>query len=204
MDFALIRDEYEKLKEFCRESIQEENNSCNAVKTVGNGNTADGLEDYFWSNKYNYFCVYKQLPDGRRVYIEFFSLDYYAEDHQFQELKAYAGNYIEDLSRLASDGEKVKYVERALAENGQNAVKESKSLFFGIDNMEFLMRRYPRERLIPKEVVFPLKRILFEEEKFWVPNDAEELLKYEYWDIWNFPWDVGLQRHCEIDEQENE
>ncbi len=204
MDFALIRDEYERLKEFCRKYICEENGSRSGAETDRDKNVADGLKDYFWSNKYNYFCIFKQLPDNRRVYIEFFSLDYYAEDFQFQKLKKYAEKHIEELTRLVSDEEKIIYVEKALAENRQNAVKESESLFFGIDNMEFLMRRYPRERFIPKEVVFPLKKIMFERENFWVPNDAEKLLEYEYWDIWDFPQDVGLQRHCEIDEEESD
>ena len=202
MDFALIRDEYEKLKEFCRVHIYEEH-ECEV--TFGDKkDIADGLEDYFWDDKYNYFCVFKELTDGHRVYIEFFSLDYYADDYKFQDLKKYASTYIAELAKLDSPEKKIKYVQRALIENKLNTVKESHNLFFGIDNMEFMVPCYPREQFIPKEVLFPLKKVLFEKKYFWVPNDAEELLKYELWDIWDFPPDVGLQRHCEINENEEE
>lgn len=200
MDFALVRDEYETLKAFCRRHIQEEHET--ADKGNGSKNILEGLEDYFWGTKYNYFCVYKKLPDGRPVYIEFFSLDYYADTYEFGKLKKYAGIYMAELDTLDSDDEKVKYVEKALIENKQNAVKESSHIFWGIDNMEFMAAQYPREQFIPREVVFPLKNILFEGGKFWVPNNAEEFLTYELWNIWEFPRDVGLQRHCEIGEDD--
>lgn len=30
---------------------------------------------------------------------------------------------------------------------------------------------------------------------FYVPNDAEEFLKYEYKNIWELPDDIGIQHH---------
>lgn len=47
------------------------------------------------------------------------------------------------------------------------------------------------------EVLFPLKEIVWEGEKFWVPNDAEEFLTYEYERPWEFPDDVGIPLHYE-------
>lgn len=112
-------------------------------------------------------------------------------------LKNYADKYRKRLIELTSDVEKLRYVKLALEQNEQNTVKESNHIFFGIDNMEFMQAHYAKEQFIPREVIFPLKRALFEGKYFWIPNDAEELLRYEYEDIMEFPDDVGIQRHCE-------
>ena len=67
--------------------------------------------------------------------------------------------------------------------------------------MEFTQSQYPREQFIPANVIFPLQKALFEGQYFWIPNDAEELAKYEFGDIWKFPDDVGILRHCSVDEE---
>ena len=203
IDFALPRNEYEKLKAFCRLNFYGEYEQTDRKKTSKRENIVKGLEDYYWTERYDYFRVFKEIPGKYRVYIEFFSLDYYAENYQFHELKEFAGKYRGELAEQNSNEERLKYVQCALVENKQNAVKESSKIFFGIDNMEFMAPGYPRESFIPKEVIFPLKKVLFEGEYFWIPNDAEKLLEYELWNIWGFPRDVGIHRHCEFDEEEN-
>lgn len=203
IDFALPRNEYEKLKAFCRLNFYGEYEQTDRKKTSKRENIVKGLEDYYWTERYDYFRVFKEMPGKYRVYIEFFSLDYYADDYQFHELKEFAQKYRAELAEQNSNEERLKYVQCALVENKQNAVKESSKIFFGIDNMEFMAPGYPRESFIPKEVIFPLKKVLFEGEYFWIPNDAEKLLEYELWNIWGFPRDVGIHRHCEFDEEEN-
>ena len=97
--------------------------------------------------------------------------------------------------RMDSEEEKVQYVERVRKENASNTPKESDQIYFGIDNMQ-LRNRFHRGQFIPKDVVFPLRKVLWEGEYFLVPNDVEAFLKYEYEKPWEFPDDVGIPPHC--------
>lgn len=202
MDFALIRDDYEKLKEYCKLHLYEGNEFCDKETVKNKKDITDGLEDYYYCERFNYFFIAKSSANGRWVCIDFFSLDYYADGYEFRELREYAKKCREELAVLDSDEEKMEYVRKALTENEHNVVKESNHIFFGIDNMDFTVSHYPMEQFIPKEVVFPLKKVLFEGKYFWTPNDAKEFLKYVYESMWEFPNDVGIQRHSEIDEKE--
>lgn len=56
---------------------------------------------------------------------------------------------------------------------------------------------YNKGRMIPENVIFPLKRVLFEEKELWIPNNAEEYLSYEFDNIWEFPDDVGIPGHID-------
>lgn len=80
-----------------------------------------------------------------------------------------------------------------------NVVEKSDFIFFGFDNQE-AVRPYDKGEMIPEKVIFPLNRIEFEGRQFWVPNEPEEYLSYCYEDIWDFPDDVGLQRHILLSE----
>lgn len=203
MDFALIREEYEKLKAYCRLHIRESKIGEKDPMKEGKEIPA-GMEDYVFGERFHFFFINKMFPDGHYAGMDFFALDYYAEGYEFTELKEYTESYIERLEEIDSPEEKLEYVRAALAENKQNAVKDSSQIYWGIDNMEILHRYYPKEQFMPKEVVFPLKKILFEGEYFWAPNDIEEFLKYEFGDFMEFPDDIGLQRHCEASDEAGE
>ena len=56
------------------------------------------------------------------------------------------------------------------------------------------------EDWITTEVIFPLKKVPYEDTEFWAPNDMETLLGYEYSDYMSFPDDVGLPVHIRMDE----
>lgn len=187
IDFGLIRTDYEGLREYCRknlytlEELQEKRN--------GRADISDGIEDCFWVCYSDHFMVvYKSVG------IDFFSLDYYAEDFSFEELRTYANEVREQLKILASAEDKIKYIEKIMLENKQHAVEKSNRIYFGFDNME-TWNKYHRGTYIPSDVLFPLKRVTWEGEQFWIPNDPEEILRYEYENIWEFPEDVGVPKH---------
>lgn len=103
---------------------------------------------------------------------------------------------------MDSEEEKVQYVERVRQENASNTPGESNQIYFGIDNME-VRNSFHRGQFIPKDVIFPLKEVLWEGAHFLVPNDPEEFLSYEYEKPWDFPDDVGIPLHCkEIGEED--
>lgn len=117
------------------------------------------------------------------------------------KLKELACRLRENLICMDSKEEKLQYIKNALAENSVNTANKSDNIYFGIDNME-IMNVYQRNEYIPANVIFPLKKALWEGEYFWVPNHAEELLAYEYEDPWGFPEDVGIPSHYKISKEE--
>lgn len=117
MDFALPRNEYEKLKVFCRRNLYEKYEQTDKKQVPKRENIVKGLEDYYWAEKYGFFCVFKEMPGKYRVYVEFFPLDYYADNYEFHELKEFAGKYRVELANRNNNDERLKYVQRALIEN---------------------------------------------------------------------------------------
>lgn len=187
IDFGLIRADYERLKEYCRKNLYslEEFHEKRKNRT----NDTDGIEDCYWVNYSDHFMVVNKL-----VGIDFFSLDYYAEDFSFEELRTYTAKIREQLKAFASVEDKIQHIETIITENKQHAVAKSKHIYFGFDNME-IWNKYHRGTYIPADAIFPLKRITWEGGQFWIPNDPEEVLKYEYENIWEYPEDVGIPKH---------
>jgi len=74
LDFALIREEYEKLKEYFGLCIYTEN-EWNRGKTVPDKEIAPEMETYYWTLWHDHFSVVEVLEDGSRIGMDFFSLD---------------------------------------------------------------------------------------------------------------------------------
>lgn len=190
IDFGLIRSEYEKLKEYCslhlhteKEHMEKEKNG-SSVKVI-----SDELENCYWVLFSDHLAI---VYNG--VGMDFFSLDYYADNFSFDELMNYAWKINEKLKTIISKEEQRRFMDEVMKENKQNAVEKSNFVYFGMDNME-IRNRFHRGKYIPEDAIFPLKKVLWEEAYFWVPNDPEEVLKYEYENIWEYPEDVGIPAH---------
>lgn len=192
IDFALIRDEYERLKVFCREHIYSKREFANKNSIIKN--IADGMQDYYWINFGDFIRIVRHFPESKDVGVEFFSLDFYNDNYLFDELMELSKTVREKMLKMSSFEEKAGYLEAVLKENEKNTAKESGHIYFGIDNME-IRNKHSRNQWIPKNVIFPLQRILFEGKNFWVPNNPEEFLQYEYDHIWEYPDDVGIPKH---------
>lgn len=120
--------------------------------------------------------------------------NFYNDNYLFDELMELSKTVREKMLKMSSFEEKAGYLEAVLKENEKNTAKESGHIYFGIDNME-IRNKHSRNQWIPKNVIFPLQRILFEGKNFWVPNNPEEFLQYEYDHIWEYPDDVGIPKH---------
>lgn len=186
MDFELIREEYDWLCKYCLSS-QDENG---VVSFQYKGKT----EKLKFVQSPNLVKLVKEFPDKKNEWLDFFSIDYYADDYSFTA-------YREDAKRIRFDGankisgnkEKIEYIREEMEKN-PFVVKRSNTVFFGFDNQESV-RLFDRGKMMPKEVIFPLQPAIYEGKKFWVPNRPEEFLEYNFYDIWSFPDDVGIQKH---------
>lgn len=193
IDFALIREEYEKLKEFCRKHIYTEDEWNNKLNISGKEILPE-VERYYWYLWHDHFSVVEVGEDGCRVGMDFFPLEYYADHYSMTELLELVGQVRGEVICKNSEREKIQCMNRALEKNKANTAEKSAHIYFGLDNMD-IFHTFHRGEWIPKEVVFPLKRVLYEGEYFYVPNDAEEFLTYEYERPWEFPDDVGIPLH---------
>lgn len=194
MDFALIREEYEKLRAFCRTNLYEKEEFY-AQEKCRRSIDEEWKNFYYGNGSGDEFNIYSILPDGSKAVIDFFVLDYYVEGYSLDELLHLAGVMRGKLADAIFDNKKkIAYFENAVLENSKNMAKESNHIYFGIDNME-IMHTFHRGTWIPKEVVFPLQEVQYEGYCFWAPNDTEEFVKYEYEDIWTLPDDVGVPQH---------
>lgn len=192
IDFSVMREDYEKLRAFCRENLYTRREVESGKK--GDRKVAEDMKDWCFREGGDELNIYLWLPNGERVAVDFFVLDYYAEDYPFEELMKKKEEVRIRLSDAIFDDEKrVKCFQEALRENSGNTVKDSNHIYFGLDH-EGIMRKV-QEGWISKDVVFPLQKILYEGQYFYVPNKPEEFLKFEFHNIWEIPEDAGLMQH---------
>lgn len=189
IDFSLIRRDYEKLKVYCQQHFESADEARKRLKII------DGIREdhvkvvgYYLEETYHFLQLLVVFSDGCGLNVDFFPMDYYAEACDFHDFMAYTKQVKERWRISRSNEEQKQCIESAKQENQKRVVEESSNIYYGIDNMGIL-QSYHRGQWIPKEILFPLKRVLYEGELFWVPNAPEEYLKYEYKNIWEFPKD---------------
>ncbi len=202
IDLGLIRSEYEKLRNYCRENLYTFEEYMDKDKTTRSGNgIAEGMEDFCWVCYPSNFVVFY-----RGISIDFFALDYYAHEISFDDMKADADEIRKKLKTLESIEAKNQYLESVKELNCLKTVEKSNCIYFGIDNVE-MEHKYHKGSFIPENVIFPLRKVVWEGEHFFVPNNAEGFLDYEFGNIWEFPKDVGIPKHFKtlgIDEGSSE
>ncbi len=208
IDFDLIREEYERLKEYCishmysKEEYDRKEESGRKVKQVDSD-----MEGYFWLDHINHFQVNVTFPDGDSIGVDFFPIDYYCQDCSFEQLMELVGRMKQEWRMAGMCREKKEAcVERAKQENKKNVVKESNNLYFGVDNLANF-RNDHKGGWIPREIVFPLQQVSYEGELFWVPANTAEYVTYLHKSIWEFPSDniaipKHFQRHGIVEEKQ--
>lgn len=199
IDFVLMREDYETLKEYCRLHMHSQSEYQNK-KSVQEKNIDQEMEQYFYADFCDHFSIV-HVGDGYGVCMDFFSMDYYSEEYTFEELMELVGRVKSELIVRSSQQEKIAYVKKVMEENKKNIVKESSKIYFGIDNME-IYQNYHFSSFIPREILFPFKEVEWEGKSFWVFNRPEEFVRYEYENPWDFPEDVGIPSHYEFDVDE--
>ena len=71
-----------------------------------------------------------------------------------------------------------------------NLTQKEKYLFFSLDSMLAIKRN--NDSWIKKDCIFPLKAVDYDGYKFYVPNNSDEYIKYEYKNYDEFPSDYGV------------
>lgn len=200
IDFALMRDEYEKLKEYCRLHIYTERewDEKELGEETVEKEVIPAMASYYWVLQKDHFLIMEVLDDNYCVGMDFFPLEYYADHYSLTELRELADGLRADWISMDSEEDKIRYAEQVRITNRQNTVQKSEGIYFGVESTE-MRHSYHRDHFIPRDVMFPLKKVMWEGAYFWVPNQAEEFLTYEYEHPWDFPCDVGVPLHLKMD-----
>ena len=202
LDFGLIRSEYESLIDYCRD---------NCIVKVFDGKKSEYTYDVAFEridslvkeypNTYilNIWIDQLQLIKGTScidaMSIDFWSFDYYKEDYKIED-------HIEYLRELTEKKKQIDYIDKTVdflkdeRINNQNiSIAPTGIIFPGIDSVEGYIRVDRTEEWLRTDYLFPLKKAEYENTWYYIPNNTEKWLSYEYPDYMSFPPDAGKMPH---------
>ena len=132
---------------------------------------------------------------GDYIFIDFFPLDYYSDEHNVETLKQY---FKKIKKEVLKDNENIafnkifEYQEKKLKEL-TDAVPESNTIQVGIDNYDCYL--YKIKGIRRKDDIFPLQKIKFEDTEFWAPHNADAYLKTIYNFYKKLPKNFVIAKH---------
>ena len=199
LDFGLMRQDYEKLIKYCSSKF--------TVFTYTGKMTEYDFENEFKTKEYlcktypNQYVLtiwpgQLQLFKGTSLddykYLDFWALDFFKDSYSFSEHVKYLHSVREKMLKINHVDKVVDFL-KSEREGNINIVKDSNLIYFGIDcNMSYSKTN---ENWIPKEVIFPLQEVIYENQKLLIPNLPEEYVKYEFKDYMKFPEKFGISAH---------
>ena len=201
LDFGLIHQDYEKLIEYCSKKFH--------VFTYAGKMTEYGFKNEFKTKEYlcktypNQYVLtiwpgQLQLFKGTSLddykYLDFWPFDFFKDSYSFSEHTEYLHSVREKMLKI-NYGDKIVDFLKTEREQNPNIVDDSNHIYFGIDsNLSYLRTN---ENWIPKEVIFPLREVMYENQKVLIPNQPDEYVKYEFKDYMEFPEKFGVSAHNE-------
>lgn len=160
-------------------------------------------EQYIFDIRPDMIHVYQKRFGGAwRAGMDFWVFDYYKEEYPMSEHRQWLEKVNDRLHEMGDPREMVDFLKEERERNPMVSLEETNHIFPGIDCLGGHPGRKDVEEWIRREVIFPLKKVSYEDREFWAPNDMEALLGYEYKDYMSFPDDVGLPVHIGMDERE--
>ncbi|MBO6273910.1 glycosyltransferase [bacterium] len=198
LDFGLMREDYDKLIEYAKEHFvvftyegkrseyKEYENSDNYTRKFPNQYVLTIWDDQL------------QLSKGTsirdRIYLDFFSYDFYANDYTFEEHQKYIQYIWNKKHKIDYVVQTVEFLKNERISN-KNIVDRSDKIYFGIDDMASFTRRYINNNFIPADVILPLKKIKYENTEFYAPNKPKDYIIFEYPNYMKYPDDLGFSHH---------
>lgn len=194
VDMCMIRNDYEKLRCFLAKNVR--SNIDFFYDDCKKKEYDKRFDDCVWSD-YGTQISIDVHRDGRTIPIDFFSLDYYDESYDINDLLEFGLEEKRILMNLHNYAEISKEI-YDMRVNNVHIVEKSNHIYFGIDNID-IMSVKKRKEWLKEEDIFPLHTIKYEGFDFFIPNKPEELCSRMYDDIWSFPPDVGIGKHRHFD-----
>lgn len=202
MDFGIMREDYEKVKQYFKEKnryfvFPDTLSECNGDKLTYYlavlQKTARKI--MLFSDSAAGGTIYGPGPGGEAFAVELWPYDYYREGYTAAEYT----RYLEELTGRIDRDREVKDIIAFLAEerSGHPGVSSAPTgaVFPGIDGALFGSRTIRTDRMAETDKIFPLRKIGFEGAAFYAPGTPEELIRIEYPDYTDYPDDLGILHH---------
>ena len=203
IDILLVREEYERLKEYCK-------NHYRYYTYEGIYDGEYGISYRTWKasvlsesegfvtiiNTCSHFQIYVKNDCKLKLFFDVFSIDVFDSDYSFANHKKGLTEDKKVLYCLDNEGERLAYVNQRKKEYekwyGDDGV------YYGIDNsFSYDGHTLNNTTWLRNDSFFPLRQATYEGESFWVPNSPEECVKYFYGENYEkLPKDFLLHTHC--------
>lgn len=194
IDFALMRPEYLKLKEYLFNRYPRIDTS-DWVRLQYTTKIATYKEEYKGQTVVlENFDTLKLLKfdDDRILCVDFFVYDYYSDEHNLNTLVSYVKTTKKKCYEIEKFKDKFEFYNSEISK-GKDIVKDSDVIGPGIGTCSF--NRVLFKDIIRKNDIYPLQKIKFEDTEFWAPNSPSHVLKQEFNFYDKMPEVLVLNKH---------
>lgn len=202
LDFGLMREDYDKLVSFAKKHYIVTDYTKNYNKSEWNYVTGyNELRPYLktYPNQYildiwlDQIQIFYGTSIADRKFIDFFAFDFYDEKYEFSEHKKYLHYITQKKVSIDNIRGIIDFLDHEIKHN-KNIVQESNKIYFGIDNVMSFTKSF-NTQFMPVDVIFPLKKMPFENIECYAPNNEKEYLLFDYPNFMQFPNDLGVSHH---------
>lgn len=183
MDFAMFRNDYEKLKKYFYSKYRKIN-TLNWGKYEYSKKIFDVLKQY--PNEIvaiqikSTFKLVRGVPDNF-IFLDFFAWDYFNDYHNVLTLQKYSDEIVQKLKSKKTYKEIFQMYDEEL-KKGINIVEKSDVIMPGIDNVG--IEKFKKREIVRFNDIIPLKKAKFEDYEFNIPSNPHIYLKSLY-DFYN-------------------
>lgn len=199
VDVLMIREEYDRLIEICRERgtlyVSEAlYNDQGMIYKDTYDKLRESEKEILLSYNGIFLTAYVKSSGKFPAVIDIFPLDYYRNDCSYDQVLNYIETCEYECKKLNTLKERVKYNKKLCEENPFTSQKPTNKICYGIDQF-FVLKAC--SDFCQSKFVYPLKKIVFEGYEFEAPCNPEKLLEMEYGNIYQWPDDAGKSGHGE-------
>lgn len=199
-DVGLMRKDYEKLKLILKKNFK----AIDLSKVSNSKGNNIRIIDYTLKNS-NGEIIYLIGPKYIQIYqgesfnncrlIDVFPHEYYKNSYTLEDHKQYMTELKKELSSLDCRQEMVDYLDFK-RKNNPNIEEKSENIYYGIDSLGSYIVNPTAP--MSQDMIFPRKKVKFEQYEFWAPNDPDGYIKVQYPDYWSFPTNFKIAPLLEI------
>ncbi len=202
LDFGLIRDDYEKLIDYCKKHFIVELYK-GKWSEYSNDKHLARMDNIVKKNPGKYVLdvwvdqiqIMKGTSCIDRLAIDFWAYDYYADLYSLEKHRNYLKFLSEKKLNIDYVNDIVSFLKTERESNVNICDRQTTKLFPGIDNLGGFKRITSFKDWLYTEDVFPLQKVLFEGHEFYAPHNLEKWMAYEYPDYMGYPPDAGNIPH---------
>ena len=194
IDIGMMRKDYESLKKILKENfIEIDIKNLSEIKRNKNKIVDKALRKN--PNKIHFLIthLYIQIIKGTCIQdcliLDIFPHDFYKNEYSTKEHQNYISNFRNKIDSISNWRKKLDYLTSEFQKN-TNIAQASDKIFYGIDSLDSHL--FMISDFIPKDVIFPLRKIIFEGKEFYAPNKMEKYIEFQYKNWKNFPSKIEI------------